>query len=172
MSGFGHASGGRGSVLPPVVFLGRDAKAWTVLALSPLWNPWFWWSWQNYGHMREPEVELVVKNPPTNIGDTWDVSSIPGLGRSPGEGNGNQLRYSGEFHGQRSLVGYSPQGHRESDMTEHTHTHAYMNTKFSSASMHLGWNASPLHPSCLNLHHPIEIQCDSYVWVPDVTLIS
>ena len=31
---------------------------------------------------------------------------------------------------QRSLVGYSPQGHRESDMTEHTHTHAYMNTKF------------------------------------------
>jgi len=27
----------------------------------------------------------------------------------------------GEFHGQRSLVGYSPWGHRESDTTEHTH---------------------------------------------------
>ena len=27
----------------------------------------------------------------------------------------------GESHGQRSLVGYSPWGHKESDMTEHTH---------------------------------------------------
>ena len=31
---------------------------------------------------------LVVKNPPANAGDT---GSIPGLGRSPGEGNGNPL---------------------------------------------------------------------------------
>ena len=29
----------------------------------------------------------------------------------------------GESHGQRSLVGYSPQGHKESDMTERLHTH-------------------------------------------------
>ena len=33
----------------------------------------------------------VVKNLPTNAGDT---GSIPGLGRSPGEGNGNLLQYS------------------------------------------------------------------------------
>ena len=33
----------------------------------------------------------VVKNPPANAGD---VGSIPGLGRSPGEGNGNPLQYS------------------------------------------------------------------------------
>ena len=33
----------------------------------------------------------VVKNPPTNTGD---ASSILGLGRSPGEGNGNALQYS------------------------------------------------------------------------------
>jgi len=34
----------------------------------------------------------------------------------------------GKFHGQRSLAGYSPWGHKESDMTEHyvyTHTHIY-----------------------------------------------
>ena len=44
---------------------------------------------------------------------------ISGLGRSPGEGNGCSLQYlSGEFHGQRSLVGYSPWGHKESDRTE------------------------------------------------------
>ena len=38
--------------------------------------------------------------------------SIPGLGRSPGEGNGNPDFLPGEFHGQRSLEGYSPWGHR------------------------------------------------------------
>ena len=34
---------------------------------------------------------LVAKNPPANAGD---VGSIPGSGRSPGEGNGNPLQYS------------------------------------------------------------------------------
>ena len=33
----------------------------------------------------------VVKNLPSNVGD---VDSVPGLGRSPGEGNGNPLQYS------------------------------------------------------------------------------
>ena len=31
----------------------------------------------------------VVKNLPANVGDTRDVGSIPGLGRSSGVGNGN-----------------------------------------------------------------------------------
>ena len=35
----------------------------------------------------------VVKNPPANAGDTEDVSSIPGLGRSLGGGNDNPLQY-------------------------------------------------------------------------------
>ena len=45
---------------------------------------------------------------------------IPGLGRSPGEGNGYPLPVilPGAFHGQRSLVGYSPRGRKESDTTE------------------------------------------------------
>ena len=36
----------------------------------------------------------VVKNLPANAGDTRDVGSIPGSGRSPGVGNGNLLQYS------------------------------------------------------------------------------
>ena len=36
----------------------------------------------------------MVKNPPANAGDARDVSSIPGRGRSPEEGNGNPLQYS------------------------------------------------------------------------------
>ena len=37
---------------------------------------------------------LVVKNPTASAGDVRDVGSIPGPGRSPGEGNGNPLLYS------------------------------------------------------------------------------
>ena len=56
-----------------------------------------------------------------NAGDTGDVGLIPGLGRSPGVGNGNSPVFlPGESHGQRSLVGYSPQGCKESDTTKVT----------------------------------------------------
>ena len=57
-----------------------------------------------------------------------DLALIPGLGTSPGGGHGNPLQYSclENPHGQRSLAGYSPWGHKELDMTEglstqHTH---------------------------------------------------
>ena len=36
----------------------------------------------------------VVRSPPANARDTGDLGSIPGSGRSPGEGNGNSLQYS------------------------------------------------------------------------------
>ena len=39
-------------------------------------------------------MALVVKNLPANAGDPRDVGSNPGLGRSPGVGNGNPLQYS------------------------------------------------------------------------------
>ena len=76
----------------------------------------------------------MVKNLPT-------MQETPGL--IPGEGNGYPFQYSffffpffffsipvflSEFHGQRSLAGYTPWGHKESDMTKrltlslHTHT--------------------------------------------------
>ena len=43
---------------------------------------------------RASQVVLVVKNLPANAGDLRDVGSIPGLGRSPEEGNGKLLQYS------------------------------------------------------------------------------
>ena len=36
----------------------------------------------------------MVKNLPANAGDTRDLGSVAGLGRSSGEGNGNPLQYS------------------------------------------------------------------------------
>ena len=50
----------------------------------------------------------VVKNPPASAGDS---SSISGSGRSPGEGNGNPLKYlAWEIPWTEGLVGYSPVG--------------------------------------------------------------
>ena len=53
-----------------------------------------------------------------------DLGSIPGLGRSPGGGHGNPFQHFclENPHGQRSLVGYSPWGHKELDTTEWLNT--------------------------------------------------
>ena len=71
-------------------------------------------------------VGLEDKESACNAGD---LGSTPGLGGSPGEGNGNPLQvfFPGKFHGQRSLVSYSPWGCKESNTTEQlTHTHTQM----------------------------------------------
>ena len=46
-----------------------------------------------------------------------DLGLIPGWGRSPGGGHGSSLQYSclENPHGQSSLAGYSPWGHKESE---------------------------------------------------------
>ena len=67
-----------------------------------------------------------------------DLGSIPGLGRSPGEGNSYLLQYSGlENSMERGAwqAIYSPWGCKELDMTErlpHTHTHFTYNVLISS----------------------------------------
>ena len=60
------------------------------------------------------------------------LGSIPGFGRFPGGGHDNPLQYSylENPHGQRSLVGYSPWGHKESDMTKYS-TSQLFKTKLS-----------------------------------------
>ena len=47
-----------------------------------------------YGSCRASQVVLVVKNWPANAGDAGDLGSIPGLGRSPGGGQGNPFQHS------------------------------------------------------------------------------
>ena len=55
---------------------------------------------------------------PANAGDTRDMSLMPGLGKSPGVGNGCSSILAGESQGQRSLAGYSQWGCKESDTTD------------------------------------------------------
>ena len=56
-----------------------DLQAWKVLQIV---------------HVLGSQVVLVVKNPAASAGDLIDVGLIPGLERSPGEGNGNPFQYS------------------------------------------------------------------------------
>ena len=63
----------------------------------------------------------MVKNPCASAGDIRGASLIPGSGRSLEEGMATHfVLLPGESHGQRNLAGYSPWGHKESDMTEAT----------------------------------------------------
>ena len=64
----------------------------------------------------------MVKNPPVNAGDSRDAHLISGSGKSGRNWQPTPVFLPGEFHGQRSLVDYSPWGRKELDMTEHTHT--------------------------------------------------
>ena len=57
-----------------------------------------------------------VKNLPANAGDV-EVDLIPGSGRPPGRRHGNPLQYSCPRNATtEELAGYSPWGHKESDM--------------------------------------------------------
>ena len=66
--------------------------------------------------------------------DAGNVGLIPGLGMIPWriEWQSTPLFLPGESHGQKSLAGFSPWGHKESDtaeVTEYTCTHIQCNIK-------------------------------------------
>ena len=96
-----------------------------------------------------PQVAQSVRNPPANaLGfDPW-VGKIPWRRKwQP-----TPVFLPGKSHGQRNLTGYSPWGHKESDMTEHTyvyahtHTHTHTHTRYPYFSVVLadavgfGWS--------------------------------
>ena len=80
------------------------------IQINKPWRP-------NRGFPRGSEVKNLL----VNAGDIGDMGSIPGLGRSPGEGNGNLLQYSclrnpmDREAWQVIVCG----GHKELDRTEH-----------------------------------------------------
>ena len=73
-----------------------STNLWLLLCQSPwssLWSASFMFEliFVGFSLRKGFPGRAVVKNPPVNAGD---MGSIPGLGRSPGEGNGNPLQYS------------------------------------------------------------------------------
>ena len=66
---------------------------------------------------------LVVKKP---LANAEDVGLIPGLGRPLEEEMATHSSIlPGKSHGQRSLAGYSPWRHKESNTTENTYIKIY-----------------------------------------------
>ena len=69
------------------------------------------------------QVVLAVKNPSASAVDVRDEGPIPGLGSSPGEGNGTPLQYSclaNPTDRGAWWATYTPRGCKESDATEVT----------------------------------------------------
>ena len=78
--------------------------------------------------MVQPQVALVVKNLSANAGNSSDASSIPGLGRSPGIGNGNPFQYSCmetpmDRGAGRATVHGVTKSWTQLSVRAHTHTH-------------------------------------------------
>ena len=63
---------------------------------------------------------------PINVGEARDAGLIPGQEDSL-EMQPIPVFLPGKSHGQRSLVGYRPWGHKRLDMTKHTYTHTSLN---------------------------------------------
>ena len=104
----------------------------------------------------------VVKNLPTNVGHS---GSIPGLGRSPEEGNGNpflawetQVFLPGKSHGQRSLAGYRPCSQRVGYEWETEHIHTVCAFKRSFYTLYSCLECFFPFLSPLHLPNPLETQ--------------
>ena len=70
---------------------------------------WFAFLIITLAHVWASQLVPGVKTQLTNAGDGRNEGLIPGSGRAPEEGCGNTpVFFLGEFHGQRSQVGYSP----------------------------------------------------------------
>ena len=73
-------------------------------------------------------VHTLLGVPPADAGDARDTGSSPGWGRSPGGGSGSPVQCScreNSMDGGASWATCSPRGCRESDTTEHTHSHTH-----------------------------------------------
>ena len=64
----------------------------SCLHICEIEGHWYFQFFLCYLCVCDAQVVLVVKNPPAKAGDIRDPGSIPGSGRSPGGGNGNQSR--------------------------------------------------------------------------------
>ena len=87
----------------------------------------------NNDHLRHERILLSDSHIPTGLfrwlsgketpANAGDVGSIPWLGRSPGRGQPTPVFLPGKSHRQRSLAGYCPWGHKESDPAVQIHAY-------------------------------------------------
>ena len=128
-----------------------DRVAWHA-AVHRVTKSWTWLSnWTELNLSLGFPGSSVSNNPSVNARDSEDMGSVPGLGRSLGEENGNPLQYSClENPRQRSLACYSPSSCKESDITEwlKNKNHSLLLWLFKSFHYPLFWFKDPSFCLC------------------------
>ena len=113
-------------------------------------------------------AQWVVKNAPANVGDARHLGSIPGLGRSPGGGNGNPLQYSCLKNSMdRGAWWATVQGVSKSCtwLNDQAHTHTHTHTPLSV----LLYNVHPWHPGPQSLPFAYVNQSKSRAYYNEVS---
>ena len=98
-------------------------------------------------HCRGILYQLSYRGSPRDPGDT---GSIPGLGRSPRDGNGNPLQNSC-LENFMDIVNYGPRGHKQSDKTKQLSMHARMHSCLAVSCKVPSWKLGFLY-SCSDYH--------------------
>ena len=89
----------------------------------------------------------MVKNQPASAGDLRDLGSVRGLGRSPGEGNGNPLQYSClENPMDRGACWATVHRVTELDTAERLSTHLQARVTWSNISISVTFPKSVMEP--------------------------
>ena len=118
---------------------------------KPIWkdyivyyfNCMIFWKRQNYGY------SAVVKTLPANRHRSSGFNLWVGKISWSRKWQPTPLFLPGKSHGQKSLAGHSPRGHKESDTTEYTHTHTHTHHSFFFFfNFHLGF------PGCAMVKNP------------------
>ena len=155
---------------PSGIFLSSDCISLDSSGLYPQWprrpkllskDSICWWTPENseWGLVKPSQagasqvVGSVVKNLPASAGNTEDIGSVPGSGRSPG-GNGNLLQYSC-LENPMDRGAWWATVHRvvELDMTEHTRTPKAESISFCLGLLTLqgaGWGGNVWQMQCLS----------------------
>ena len=136
-----------GSPVPGI--LQARTLEWDAISFSSAWKwmkvkslsrvrlsatPWKYSPGKNTGvgcHCPLHQMALVVKNPPAQCTRCKRRRFDPWVGKITWRRTcqPTPVFFPGESHGQRSMVGYSPWGHKESDTTEQMNTHTHNHTK-------------------------------------------
>ena len=106
----------------------------------------------------------VVMNPPPNAGATGDKDSLPGLGRSPGGGNGNPLQYSclGNPMDRRAWWATAHGAAKELDMSELLNNH---NSLFTSPGFDVCCVRTVLHWNLISVLPRLMYPFSGYVLI-------
>ena len=152
---------------PLILFLSRWCQKWINCLVAwgtPLLPHWSW-----YQIINIVILALVIKNLSANAGDIemW-VRSLgqedpleEGMATTPKFLPGETLFLPGKSHGHRSLAGYSPWGHKESDMTEWLTLSLFSLFLLHSVGAQLGkhWIKTLSCPSGVCLQHYFHSVC-------------